>query len=121
MEFSLDPKKQAIEICFSPKIVRNNTSPLSLNQSQAKVSESHKDLGLILDTKLKFNEHLEDIINKYNRIIGSIKKSLILFNLIRIWPEKLLFWGSHVSSVRSHLDYADIIYDESDNEFFKEF
>ena len=85
MEFSTDPKKQATEICFSPKIVRNNTSPLSLNQSQAKISESHNDLGLILDTKLKFNEHLEDIINKYNRIIGSIKKlSLILFNLRRI-------------------------------------
>ena len=85
MEFSTDHKKQATEICFSPKIVRNNTSPLSLNQSQAKISESHNDLGLILDTKLKFNEHLEDIINKYNRIIGSIKKlSLILFNLRRI-------------------------------------
>ena len=44
MDFNPDPKKQAIEVCFSRKIVSNNVSPLSLNQSQAKISESHKHL-----------------------------------------------------------------------------
>ena len=50
MDFNPDPKKQAIEVCFSRKIVSNNPSPLSFNQSQVKISESHKHLGLILDT-----------------------------------------------------------------------
>ena len=61
----------------SHKIISNNPSPLSFNQFQVKISENHKLLGLILDTILKFNEHLEDKINKRNRIIGSIKKSYL--------------------------------------------
>ena len=67
IDFNPDPKKQAV--CFSRKIVSSNPSPLSFNQSQVKIPESHKHLGLLLDTKLKFNEHVEDKINKYNRII----------------------------------------------------
>ena len=51
-------------------IASNNPSQLSFIQSQVKISENH----LILDTKLKFNEHLENKINKCNRIIGAIKK-----------------------------------------------
>ena len=102
MDFNPDPKKQAIEVCFSRKIVSNNPSPLSFNQSQVKISESHKHLGLILDTKLKFNEHLEDKINKCNRIIGSIKKlSLIL--------PRTCFLTIYKAFVRPHLYYADII------------
>ena len=31
-DFNPDPKKQAIEACFSRKIVSNNPSPLSFNQ-----------------------------------------------------------------------------------------
>ena len=60
MDFNRDPKKQAIEVCFSRKIVSKNPSRLSFNQSQVKISESRKHLGLILNTNLKFNEHLED-------------------------------------------------------------
>ena len=46
--FNPDPKKQAIVVCFSRKIVTINPRPLSLNRSQVKISESHKHLGLIL-------------------------------------------------------------------------
>ena len=60
MDFNHNPKKQAIKVCFSRKIVINIPSPLSLNQSQVKLSESHKHLGLIPDTKLKFLEHFAD-------------------------------------------------------------
>ena len=113
MDFNPYPKKQAIAVCFSRKIVSNNPSPLFFNQSQVKISESHKDLGLILDTKLKLNEHLEDKINKCNRIIGSIKTlSLIL-------PRACLL-TIYKAFVRPCLDYADIIYDKPDNESFKD-
>ena len=113
MDFNPNPKKQAIEVCFFRKTVSNNPSQLSLPQSQVKISGSNKHLGLILDTKLKFTEHLEDKINKCNRIIGSIKKlSLILprASLLTIYK----------AFVRPHLDYADIIYDKPDNESFKD-
>ena len=72
MDFYPEPKKQVIEVCFSHKIVSNNPRPLSFNQSHIKAFESHKHLGLILDTKLKSKEDFEDKINECNRIIGSI-------------------------------------------------
>ena len=113
MDFNPDPKKQAIGVCFSRKIVSNNSSPLSLNQSQVKISESRKKLALILDTKLKFNEHLEDKINKCNRIIGSIKR------LFLIVPRACLL-TIYKAFARPHLDYADIIYYKPDNESSKD-
>ena len=72
MDFNPDPKKQAIEVSFSRKIVNNNPIPPFFNQSQVKISEIHKHPGLILNTKLKFNEHIDENINKCNRIIGSV-------------------------------------------------
>ena len=76
MDFNPNPKMQPIVVRISCKIVSNNPSPLSLNQSQVKISEIHKYLCLILDIKLKFNEQLEDKVIKCNRIIGSKKSYL---------------------------------------------
>ena len=56
MDFNPDPKKQAVKVFFSRKIVRNNPRPLSFNQPQVKISESHKHLDLILAIKLKSND-----------------------------------------------------------------
>ena len=42
MVFNLDPKKQAIKVCFSSKIIRNNPKTLSCSQSQIEISESLK-------------------------------------------------------------------------------
>ena len=59
------------------------------------------------------NEHLEDKINKCNRIIGSTKKlSLIL--------QRTCLLTIYKAFVRPPLDYADIIYDKFDNEAFKD-
>ena len=68
---------------------------------------------LIPDTKLKFNEHLEDKTNACNRINGSMK------NLSLILPRTGLL-TIYKAFVRLHLDYADIIYDKPANESFKD-
>ena len=75
MDFKPDPSKRAIEICFFGRIVTTNSpSPLSFNQTQVKISECHKSNSR---TKLTFKEHLENNINKDNRIIVSLKKLLL--------------------------------------------
>ena len=79
MLFNPDPSKQAIEICFSHK--RDNVSYPSLvfNDNKVQLANSQKHLGLILDSKLDFNEHIDNKINKCNKIIGIMKRlSLIL-------------------------------------------
>ena len=62
---------------------------------------------------MKFNKHLEDKINRCNRIIDSIK------TLHLILPRTcfLTIWKP---IAKPHLDYADIIHDKRDNESFKD-
>ena len=76
MDFNPDPTKQFIEVCFSRKIVSNNSKPLSFNQSQVKISKRRKRLCFIRDTALIIKEHLQNKINKCNRIIDSIIKEI---------------------------------------------
>ena len=74
--------------------------------------DSQKHLGLVLDSKLNFNEHIESKITKCNKIIGLMKK------LSQFLSRKSLL-TIYKSFVRSILDYADIIYDKPLNESFK--
>ena len=71
-----------------------------------------KHLGLILDSKLDFNEHINHKISKCNKIIGVMKKLLLTLS------RKTLL-AIYKSFVRPNLDYADILYDKPLNEAFK--
>ena len=99
-------------MCFSHK--RDNKKYLSLvfNDTKVQLTNSQKHLGLILDSKLDFNEHIDNKINKCNNIIGIVKRlSLILSrkNSLTIYK----------SFVRPNLDCADIRYDKPFNESLK--
>ena len=58
MSFNPDPNKQAIEVCFSNKCDKVNYAPLHFNSANIQVAASQKHLGLVLDSKLNFNEHI---------------------------------------------------------------
>ena len=76
MSFNPDPNKQAIEVCFSNKRDKENYPPLQFNNTNVQMADSQKHLDLILDSKLKFKEHIENKITKCNKIIGLMKKLL---------------------------------------------
>ena len=112
MLFNPDPSKQAIEICFSHKSENKNYPSLMFNDTKVQLATNQKHLGLILDSRLDFNEHIDYKINKCNKIIGILKRlSLTLSrkSLLTIYK----------SFVRPILDYTEIIYDKSFNESFK--
>ena len=112
MLFNPDLSKQAIEICFSHKRENENYPSLVFNDTKVELANSQKHLGLILDSKLDFNEHIDNKTNKCNKIIGIMKRlSLILSRKSLLTICK--------SFVRPNLDYADIIYDKPFNESFK--
>ena len=103
MEFNPDPTKQATEVLFSCK----NSSPkhpqLLFNGTVvAKVTEQ-KHLGLILDSSLSFEKHLNEKIIKAKKNVGILK------HLSKFLPLKTLD-QMYKALVRSHLDYCDIIY-----------
>ena len=75
-------------------------------------SSSVKQLGMLRDSRLNFNEHVQSKTNKCYKIIGLIKNFSI--NLPR---EALL--RIYRSFVRPNLEYGDIIFDKPNNESLK--
>ena len=58
-----------------------------------------KDLGITIDTQLSFQNHIQDKVNKANRVMGMIRRSFSHLN-------KEIFKQLYKSQVRPHLEYA---------------
>ena len=111
MQFNPDRNKQAQEIYFSKKAGNQKSLDLTFNSSNVASSPSIKHLGMLLDSHLNFNEHIQSKTNKCYKIIGLIKKLSVCLPaeaLLRIYK----------SFVRTNLDYGDITSDEPYNESF---
>ena len=70
--FHPDPKKQAERVIFSRKSKAISHPPLVLNNNNVIQTISQKHFGIILDTRLSFEKHLETLIYKINKTIGLI-------------------------------------------------
>ena len=73
MQFNPDPNKQANEIMFSQKSNVHSYPPLTFNNNDVKKCVQEKHFGIILDSKLDFNIHVDNKILKSHKIIGIIK------------------------------------------------
>ena len=111
MKFNPDPNKQAQEVHFSNRTNKDSSLSITFNNSKVEAISLQKHLGLILDERLNFNEHLESKINKCYKIIGFLKR------LANKLPRDVLL-RTYKSFVRSHLDYRDIVYDKPNSESF---
>ena len=103
MCFNPDPDKQAVELLFSRKNTILQHPTLYFNNVHVHKQEKHKHLGLLLDTKLSFVEHVDEKVNKAYKLIGTLRflsKHLPLHSLDRIY--KMM--------IRSYVDYCDVIY-----------
>ena len=112
MLFNPDINRQTTEVYLFQRHAKSLPPPIIFNNSNVLTSPHQKHLGLALDSKLGFSEHVNQKINKCNRILGLIK------NFLNNIKEKLL--TIYKTFVRSHLDYADITYDKPFNDAFKE-
>ena len=88
-------------ICLGKEHLKNNVSQVNF--------QTH--LGVILDAKLTFEEHLKNVFNKTNKMIGLLKK---LSNLL---PRQALV-TIYKAFIRPHLDYGDVLYDQAFNNSF---
>ena len=73
MSFNPDPNKQAQEVIFSRKLKKVCHPPLRFNNNVSQAS-SQKHLGLTLDNRLTFDEHLTNVSNKISKTIGLLRK-----------------------------------------------
>ena len=74
MVFNLDPTKQAPEVIFSRKSHSPKQPDLYFNSLVVKTVETQKHLGLKLDERLNFREHLKDKFAIVNKGIKMLKK-----------------------------------------------
>ena len=111
MSFNPDPFKQAQEVIFSRKIKKPNHPVLIFNNNHVIQTPYQKHLGLVVDEKLNFGEHLRYIANKVNKSTGlprKLPKCLPRRSLVTIWK----------SLTRTYLDYGDVVFDQAyDNSF----
>lgn len=73
MEFNPDPTKQANEVLFSCKKSNQNHPQLIFNGTIVAQANEQKHLGLILDSKLSFVNHMNEKLIKAKKNIGVIK------------------------------------------------
>ena len=112
MSFNPDQTKQVQEIIFSRKKNATAHPPFFFsNNSEIKLSLNQKHLGLTLDSKLSFNEHINDKIHQANKGVGLLRK------LQTILPRNSLL-TIYKSFIKPLLYYADVIYDQHSNALF---
>ena len=113
MIFNPDPSKQAQEIIFSRKIQKTSYPSIYCNNKSVQQVPSEKHLGLILDNKVNFQEHIRNISNKVNKTAGLLWK---LQNILQREPLLTIY----KSFVRPHLRYGDVIYNQHYNGSFNQ-
>ena len=62
MNFNPDPSKTAQEVIFLRKLQKVNDSPVYFDHNSGQQVHSQKHLWMYLDTKLNFQEHLNNVL-----------------------------------------------------------
>ena len=113
MSFNTDPSKQAQQVIFSRKSKKLTQPPLVFNNNNVSQSFLRKYLGVILDFKLTFEDHLNNVLAKVNKAVGLLRK---LRNLL---PRTTLITISK-AFIQPYLDYGDVLYVQAFNNSFNE-
>ena len=103
LAFNPDTNKQAVEVLFSHKSNKPIHPPLFFNGAEVLRVNEHKHLGLILDSKLSFFEHINEKIKTAKKGVGVLKYFSSYLPLKSLDIIYKLF-------TRSLLDYCDVIY-----------
>ena len=83
MNFNPDPTKQAREVIFSRKAKEIYHPPLLFNNTSVSLSSFQKHLGVILDSKLIFHEHLKMVSLQYIKLLSDPILIMVIFFMIK--------------------------------------
>ena len=113
MLFDPDSSKPAQEVLLSRKKENQVHPTINLNKVQVERVSYQKHLGVLLDEKLNFKQHVDSAISKVNKVISVIKR--FRHNL----PKKSLVTICK-AFLRPLIDYDDIVNDHPQSESFCE-
>ena len=111
MLFNPDPNKPAQELLFSRKNKVQVHPTINPSNIQVQRKSYQKHLGILLDQKFNFKQHIDSVMPKIN--IGTF----VIKKLRHFLPRKSLL-GIYKAFLRPVIDYGDIIYDQCQNELF---
>ena len=91
--------------CISLSINKKQENEVhyKLGDHTLQAADQEKDIGVIIDKDLSFSQHMNDKINKANRIVGMIRGSF------RYLTEET-FLQLYKAIIRPHLEYANCIW-----------
>ena len=94
--------------CVVMRIAKNQkklaTKPYyNMDDTRLKTVEQEKDLGVVVDSQLKFEEHITRIVKKANSVMGMIRRSCL-------YLDKDMFKKLFIAMVRPHLEYGATIW-----------
>ena len=95
MDFNHDPSKQGQKLLFSRKTSSKLYPSLNFNDNPVHQVQLQKHLGLFLDPKLSFDEHIQCILIKTRKIIGLI----IIPSLDLTFIMEMLFMLAHLTNL----------------------
>ena len=95
---------------FFQKVKVINHPSLFFNPDVVPQTVLQKHLGMFLGSKLNFSEHLKTVFQKTNKTI----------ELLQTVHPRALLTKICKSFFRSHLDYGDMIYDQTFNLWFQQ-
>ena len=98
-------------IIFSRKKTASVHSAAYFDDKPVKSTQINKHLEMKLDSNLSYEHHIKSILNKVNKMIGLLRKFLLILSrhsLITIYK----------TFIRLHLDYGDVTYGRTFNELF---
>ena len=111
MKFNPNSIKQAQETIFNRKKTVLLYPVVYFDNRAVRSTQTHKHLGMMLDSNLSYEHHIKSILNKVNKTIGLLRKFQLILprhSLITIYK----------TFIRAHLDYGDVIYDRAFNKSF---
>ena len=82
LRFKPDINKQVQEVTFWRKLQKSNHPPLTFKATSVNQFELKKHLGMFLDSKLDFKEHIQNVLNKASKTIRLLRK--LQTNLARL-------------------------------------
>ena len=100
-----------MEVYFSRKINPVDTPHIYFYNLVVASCETHRHLGLLLDKRLVFDRHVEEVILRANKGIG-------LFTRLRRYLPRNSLLTVYKAFIRPHLDYGDALYDYPGNASF---
>ena len=97
------PTKPAQEVIFGRKLKTVPNLSITFKNNSLSLCPAQNHLGLVLDSKLIFNEHINHILSKVNKSIGLLPK------FQPVLPRSSLV-AIYKTFISSHFDYANVVY-----------